>query len=273
MRHPAVILAIVLLILSAAIISYRIISLDYPIFPSPKEKAWRLSMEAQVKPYQKEITIRIGLPSSQSDKVEEEIPSGSLNFNLLHEGPNRIGICPGSIDGKGEIIGYSGILILNHNPPPQKLSSLPEPYLTTVGVEEKLLAKRLVEKWKQLPAWARLHAISGTASDAWGEPPPDSRDLHAWVKFREKHNQLTALLVLLHAACLPARTVYGLLLTKGVTNVPIRWIEVWTGKQWNRVQPETGMVYDESVKFLTVSTGGLHRYMYLVENALKSAGS
>ena len=258
MRHPAFILAVVLLVLSAAFISYRIIWLGYPLFPTPHVKAWGLSMEARVKPYQKEVVLRIGLPSSHAGQVvEEQITSGSLDFNLLREGPNQIGVWSGSIETEGEIIGYRATILLKPNRPPQTRPPKLEPYPVTVGITEQTLAKRLVARWNQLPSKARLLAISGTAADVWGEPPPDTKDIKAWSEFREKHGQRTVLLVLLHAANLPARTVDGLLLTKSVASIPIRWIEVWTGQEWNKLQPETGMIYHKSVMFLPLTTGGL----------------
>ena len=49
MKRPAVLLAVALLVLSFALISYRIIWLKYPILPAAPEKVWQLSMDASLK--------------------------------------------------------------------------------------------------------------------------------------------------------------------------------------------------------------------------------
>jgi len=66
-----------------------------------------------------------------------------------------------------------------------------------------------------------------------------------------------ALLVLLRAANLSARTVEGFHLIQSITAEPIQWVEVWTGKEWENLKPETGEIYGKSVSFLPLTTGGL----------------
>ena len=109
MKRPAILLAVALLILSFALISYRILWLQYPIFPAAPAKVWQLSMDASVKGGERETTVMIGLPSKQKGQlvVDEHIHPGTLSFNLLREGPNQIGVWSGPISPKGEVIGYS----------------------------------------------------------------------------------------------------------------------------------------------------------------------
>jgi hypothetical protein len=46
MKRPAVLLAVALLLISFAVISYRVIWLKYPILPPAPAKVWQFSMDA-----------------------------------------------------------------------------------------------------------------------------------------------------------------------------------------------------------------------------------
>jgi hypothetical protein len=259
MKRPALLLAVALLFLSFALISYRIISLKYPLFPTAPGKAWQLDMEAHLKAEQKEVSVMIGLPYSHAGQivVEERIASGELNFNLLREGPNQIGIWSGNIAPGEEVIRYRATIYRTH---PRSSKAKPpklEPYSADVGKTEQVLAERLVKKWSQLTPPARLRAVAATVAGNWGFPLPDDQELRAWSTFQEKHGRLDALLVLLRAAELPARPVEGLYLTENVTTALVVWVEVWTGQDWENLQPGTGEIYWKSVSFLPLATGGL----------------
>jgi hypothetical protein len=79
---------------------------------------------------------------------------------------------------------------------------------------------------------------------------PDSQDLKAWSVLRRKIGRREALLLLLRAANLPARSAEGLRLSESVTTEPVSWIEVWTGEEWRKLHPETGEIYPKSIFFL-----------------------
>ena len=102
MKRPALLLAVALLLLSFALMSYRILWLKYPIFPAAPEKVWQLSMDAYVKGGEKEATVMIGVPFTHRGQivVEERIFSGTLSFNLLREGADQIGVWSGHITPK-----------------------------------------------------------------------------------------------------------------------------------------------------------------------------
>ena len=103
MKHTAAVLTVALLLLSATLISYRILWLGYPVLPTVPGKAWLVSMDAHVRADTKEATVMIGLPATYGERmvVEERINSGTLSFNLLRQGPNQIGVWSG-IPGAGE---------------------------------------------------------------------------------------------------------------------------------------------------------------------------
>lgn len=259
MKRPAITLAVALLLLSSASLCYRIIWLDYPVFPAAPGKAWQLTMDAHVKGGGEESTIMIGLPYTQAGGVvvEERIRSGALSFNLFREGPNQLGIWSGIVDKKGEVIGYRAIIHMR--PPRSSKAKSPElePYPETAGSADRGLAKRLVANWNRLPPPARLRAAAATIKGVWGTPPPGSQDLRQWSTFQEQHGRLEALLLLLRAADLPARTVEGLPLTESVTTTLLTWVEVWTGQEWERLQPEIGEIYRKPALLLPLVMGGL----------------
>ena len=259
MKRTAVLLAVALLLISFVLISYRIIWLKYPIFPAAPEKVWQLSISTHVKGGEKETTVMIGVPYTHRVQMiaEERITSGRLSFNLLREGINQIGIWSGTLGLEGETIGYSSSIQVRPRQPSKTKTPILEPYPPNIGKEEQAFLKRLVAKWDSLPPADRLRRIAATVKGFWGTPPPDAQDLHAWSGFQEKHGQQKALLGLLRAADLPARLVEGLQLAESITDSTLTWIEVWTGQEWESLQPEKGEIYQKTAPLLPLTTNGL----------------
>jgi hypothetical protein len=259
MKRPAVLLAVALLFISFVLICYRVIWLKYPIFPAAPEKVWQLSMDAHIKGGEKETKVMIGVPYTHKGQAiaEERIRSGTLSFNLLREGLNQIGVWSGTLGLEGETIGYSTTIQVRPQQPSKTKPPTLEPYPPNVGKEEQALAKRLAGRWLSLTPSDRLRRIASAARGIWGTPPPDTQDLQAWSGFEEKHGQLEALLVLLRAADLPARIVQGLQLTESITNSTLTWIDVWTGQEWESLQPEKGEIYQKPAPLLPLTTNGL----------------
>jgi hypothetical protein len=259
MKRPATMLAVALLLLSFVLISYRIIWLKYPILPAAPEKVWHLSMDAHVKGGEKETTVMIGVPYTHKGQMvaEERIRSGTLNFNLLREGMNQIGVWSGTLPSDGETIGYSSTIRVQ---PERLLKTKPStlhPYPPNVGKEEQALAKHLVGRWDSLPPEARLRRIAAAVKGIWGTPSPDDQDLRAWLAFHEEHGPVIAFLILLRAANLPARVVQGLQLAESITSSILTWIEIWTGQEWESLQPEKGEIYQKPAPLLPLTTNGL----------------
>jgi hypothetical protein len=259
MKRPAVLLAVALLLISFAVITYRVIWLKYPILPPARAKVWQLSMEAHVKGGEKETNAMIGLPSARRGLLvaEERIHSGTLNFNLLREGPNQVGVWSGAVSPRGEVIGYSATIQVK---PPRSLKTRTpplEPYAPNVGKKDQALVRRLVAKWDPLPPVDRLRRVAAAVRGSWGTPPPEDQDLQAWSAFYDKHGRVTAFLVSLRAAGLPAQVVEGLPLAESITGSTLTWIEVWTGQEWESLQPERGEIYQQPVPLLPLTTKGL----------------
>ncbi len=258
MKHSALFLAVALLILSVALISYRILGLKYPIFPAAPEKVWQLSIDVHVKGGEKETTVMIGLPSRQKGLLvgAEDIHPGTLNFNLLRDGLNQVGVWSGHIGPRGEVIRYSSSIQVK----PERLLKIKPPklgpYPGNVGETEQKLARRLVAKWGPLPPKDRLQSIAAALNGSWGIPVPNAQELQAWSAFQNRQGRVIASLVLLRAAELTAQVVEGLPLAETVTNATVTWIEVWTGQDWETLYPETGEVYQKPVSLLPLTTGG-----------------
>lgn len=259
MKRPALLLAVALLLLSFALISYRIIWLGYPIFPTVLVKAWELSMDAHVRGGEKDVTVMIGVPYNPPKQIvaEERISSGKFTFNLIREGSNQIGIWAGTIGEVEEVISYRATIYLF----PQRSSKTKPPslgpYPAGIGSAEQALAKRLMENWSQLPPFTRLQRVAAAVAGIWGTPSLVEKDLQAWSTFQEKHGRRVASLVLLRAVDLPTRVAEGLLLEQGITTATLTWIEVWTGHEWESLQPETGEIYQKPAPLLLLTTDGL----------------
>jgi len=259
-KRPALWLAVFLFLISLSLIGYRVFRLGYPLFPTSPVKAWGLTMEIFFEPVGrngKEIEIRAGLPESRPGQtvIEQRNVSGSLQFNILPEGLNQIGVWSGNPE-EGRVISYRATALLN----PKRLGKPkppgPESFPAIIADKsEQIVAKRLVERWRSLNPPEKLKAIAATAKGIWRKPMPDDNDLKQWSEIQRKYGTEGALELLLRVADLPIRKVQGLVLVESVATKPDRWIAVWTGQRWKPMQAETGDLYPESVRLLPLMVG------------------
>ena len=244
MKRPALWLALALLVLTGALLTYRIIWLGYPVFPTAPGRTWQLLIDAHIKGGSGETVLALAVPNEQAGRilVEEKVTSGALNFNLLREGPNRIGVWSGPIGSGEKEINYRATILIR----PGRHSEVDAPALGKFPLdlekEEQALAERLTKNWSRLAPIARIKAVAAVTAGEWGEPLPEPRDTQAWKILQEKYGALVASLILLEASGLPARAVEGFRLFEGVKTKPLTWIEVWTGQRWQSLKPETGEI-------------------------------
>jgi hypothetical protein len=259
LKRPAVWLAAFLLLVPAFLIGYRVLFLGYPLIPTSSVKAWQLSMGVDIQPREREVMAMIGLPSSQGGRLvtEERINSGSLNFNLLREGSNQIGVWSGGAGENDVNIGYQAIILDRQEGSAENPSLLPVEPSGGVDPSGQILAKRLVAPWIQLPPAERLRTILATFQGTWGNPPPGKEDVKALAEFRQEHGPVDAWILLLRAADLSVRPVEGLHLAESMVSKLMPWVEVWTGQGWERFNPENGALYPGSISLLPLMTGGL----------------
>ena len=260
MRRPAVLLAILLLLFPAALITYRVIALGYALFPTAPGVVWQISIDARLAGVDHEETVLwISLPYTRAGLrlLEEQFTSGTLSLDALSEGPNRLAVWSGLIYDGVEVISYRATIVVHptYSPVPSS-SSLPASPENVEQAEESW-ANRLVAKWSQLPPADRLRAIAAIARGEWGTPLPTPQDIQAWSVFREKYGDGEAFLLLFRAAGLPARPVEGLLLAESIVTTPLMWIEVWTGEEWEALSPASGTIYKMPIPLLPLATGGV----------------
>lgn len=260
MRRPVSLLVVTLVLLTAAILFYRIIWLDYPVLPVAKGQAWQLLVNVYLTAEGEESTFTLGLPSEHTGKmvVEERVVSSAYTFNTQKNGPNRFGIWSKSGHNGPDEITYRAMI---HAKPRRGVitqSPLLSPYPPAMGRDEWKVAETVARRWQALTPLARFNAV---ASVLKGSDPRVSRSGEAafrqWNVVQGRHERTDAALTLLRASDLPARAVEGLQLVEGVQTKPMRWIEVWTGRTWNNLNAETGEIYPASEALLPLAVDGM----------------
>ncbi len=241
-RSPLPLTALFLLI-PAALITYRVVGLGYPLFPTAPGERWQISLGASIsKSDSPNVFVWVALPDNQPELTvfQEQFVSGILSVHVARQGPNRFGAWWGRVGEEGERIAYRATLAVHPGAASKRSPLALGPYPAGFEKPEEALAVRLVSKWRKLPPAARLRAVAQTLGGEWGTPPPKARDLRAWWALEGKHGSVTALLALFRAARLHARALEGLPLVESVRSNPLRVVEVWSGQRWERLRPETG---------------------------------
>jgi len=260
MKRPGLWLAVLLFLIPLVLIGYRVLRLGYPLFPTSPVKAWGFTLEIFFEPTEgngKEIKIKAGLPESRSGQtvIEQRDLSSSLQFNLIPEGLNQIGVWSGDPE-RGRSLSYRATILLNPKQARKPKPPGPESFPTIiVDKSEELLARRLTERYASLKPPEKLKAILATTKGIWGEPLPEDNDLKRWSTIKEKYGTEKVLLLLLRSLDFPVRKVQGFILKETIAIEPDRWIAVWTGQKWEHVNAETGDLYDESVCLLPLMIG------------------
>jgi hypothetical protein len=259
MRRTATFLAVGLLLAAFSLITYRIVRLGYPLFPASPAKAWDLSLEARVPPNLRNITIKIAMPRSGEAQtvLEERMTPGSLSFTRVLEGYNEVGIWSGNTEARGDLILYDATVLLKARPAAQALAPELPPFPDGTTLPEQSAAKRLVGTRTALTPPERLRAIVDDIPSFIGEAETNDRDLGTIRLLEKGQGPLVVILTVLRAADLPARVREGFFLADAVMATPVRWIEVWTGKGWERLHPLTGRIYPVSAQFLPLTNGGV----------------
>ncbi len=257
MKKPAFWLALALFFFTGALLFYRVLFLGYPLLPAAPGQTWAVSMDLYVRTGSEGAKVALGLPLEQTGRmvVEERLSAGAESIDIHREGPNRIGIW--SIPGKqGEtLVNFQTTVHVKPGRMSRDEGAPPRLGPSPGGNEEKALAERLVTGWKSLPPPLRIQAIAATAAGRWTDPPPGNPEIQAWGKVREGLGRELALRMLFHAGGFSCRSVSGLLLVNSVTRSPLRWLEVWDGRRWERVRPDSGEFWDGKVALLPLMYG------------------
>jgi hypothetical protein len=73
---------------------------------------------------------------------------------------------------------------------------------------------------------------------------------------KAKEGRAMSLLSLFQAAGFPAHSVQGFPHAEGIWQQPFTWIEVWTGRKWESVWPETGEIVKDTSRLFPLTSGG-----------------
>jgi hypothetical protein len=258
-KRPVFFLTAALFLVTCALLAYRILWLEYPAVPAAAGQTWQLLVNVYVTNQNEESLLSLALPLEHTGNtiVEERVFSGRYTFNTQKRGPNRLGVWSGTGVTEPEEITYRATIHARTRRGAPTQSPLLGPYPPAIGSQERNLAEEAAAGWRTLAPLPRLRAV---AAFIRGEPGGAAQNDAAFGQWRSVHQRLDrtdAALALLRAADLPARPVEGLLPTPGVHVLPSRWIEVWTGRTWSNLNPETAEVYPEASLLLPLAVGGL----------------
>lgn len=259
MRRPVPLLTASLVLATAALILYRIVWLGYPLLPLAAGKSWQLLIDAYVTPRGDQCVLSLALPAEHTGNmvVEERVVSGGYAFDILKRGPNRVGVWSGSGVTGAEAITYRATI---HSRPGRSVatqSPLLPPYPPSIGREEQALAEEVGRRWQTLSPQNRFQAAAAALRGQPDDVSPADAALRRWQALRHSHDRADAALALFRASELPARAVEGVRLAEEVQTLPTKWIEVWTGRSWSNLNPETGEIYPPSAPLLPLAVGGL----------------
>ncbi len=259
MKRPALWLALALVLLSASLISYRIVVLHYPPLPSASGDAWNLTLEATLKGDPgKELKVTLGLPEDGGQYLvtQERVESGLLEFELSKSGTQRFGIWSGAAAEDDEFISYKAVIV--PDPRPRLAETIPalSAYPAEFDAAELALLNALSARWNRLPSNAKLNAVMTASQNSWGTPAMTPAQLQSWTLLVAKHAPASTLLALLRAAQIPAREVRGLALTQSISGDTMAWVEVWHEAAWQRIDPRTGKRFASNAALLPLTYGG-----------------
>lgn len=259
MKRPAFLLAAVLFLTAAILMTYRILNLGYPVFPMAPGQTWQLEIEVTIEPGEGESQLSLGLPLNQKGKIvtEESISSGPYSFNLLSQGPNRVGIWSGTGKKESEELQYRATILSS---PKRSIADQPPKeggYHSVIPTEDQTVITILAGPWRKLKPATRIEKVLGFSREVWSNSFPATGPLAKLKDLEKRYGRMETILALLEAVNLMARPVEGLRLEEGVQTKPSHWIEVWTGKSWESINPETGYLYQNPDRLLPLAMGGM----------------
>jgi hypothetical protein len=213
MKRPALLTAVALMVISLIIVAYRIISLGYPTIPAKPDYVWTFRYDGLVKGTGGETLFLLSLPSEQHDQIiiEESISSGSMEFNLLKEYDNRIGVWSGTLSPAGEHISYGASVLFNLKRKPASLRIV-YPYGLDDG--ELRRVEELTSEWRTMNFPGRFQTVLMFLGNRIPEKNENDARLIMLRDILKKHDEPTKLLILLAAVNIPGRLVEGLELRK-----------------------------------------------------------
>ncbi|MBI3091019.1 MAG: UUP1 family membrane protein [Candidatus Tectomicrobia bacterium] len=259
-RNAAGMVAGVLLLLPALLVTYRIVGLGYPPIPTAPGRTWEVSVRALVRPDARGVLAQLILPQSRGESIvmNEQLTSGVLDAHMVVSEGRRLGVWSGPPSEDEAIIGYQAIIHLpaGRGVTPRLKAPELQTYPPDLPPAERAALERLVARWRRRPPQQRLAAAAQTLGGEWSDVEAAAEDIRQWSSMSAERGPLQAFLLLLRAAELPARQVQGLPLGRSVRSAPLEWVEVWVGKEWARISAESGLPSGRSVQYLPLARDG-----------------
>ncbi len=258
MKRPALAAALALIAISLIIVTYRIVSLGYPLTPARPDYVWTFRFDGVLQGTGKDPLFLLSLPSQEHGQIilDESIGSGAMNFNLLKEYDNRIGVWSGRPQRDGESISYRATILFQHKGSDGTVMPPRSSYPYGVADDQIAPIEQLTGQWRTMALSTRIQVVLGFArvGAAGSGNDPNLMKLDETL---EGYDDITRLLILLAAVNVPARTVEGVDLVEGVVGSPFPWVEAWTGQSWEHIDPDRMEVIPSARKFLPLSVGGM----------------
>ncbi|MEN6617419.1 MAG: 7TM domain-containing protein [Syntrophorhabdus sp.] len=256
MKRPALVTALALMVLSLFIVTYRIVLLGYPVTPAKPDYVWTFRYDGLIKGTSGETLFLLSLPSEQHDQIilEESINSGSMDFNLLREYDNRIGVWSGSPGPAGEYISYRANMLfhLKKQPPPPRIT-----YPYGLDGEDRKRVEELTAPWRAMSFPGRFQTVLAFLGNRLPEKDRNDARVIMLRDILKRYDEPVKLVIVLAAVNIPARIVEGIELKEGISDKTLVWVEAWTGQRYEHIDPGHMERVSARLKFLPLSIGGM----------------
>ncbi len=258
MKRPALIVALTLMFLSLLITAYRILILGYPLSPATPDYVWTFRFDGTVEGTGSETLLLLSLPSQDHGQIvlEESIGSGSMNFNLLREYDNRIGVWSGKTGEGDEYVSYKASILMQHKGAVALAEHPGAQYPYGTKTEDIPVIEGVTQGWRPLSIPARVQVILGIMRGIDRDAGKEE-DIARLRPVIEKYDRTTRLIILLSSVNIPSRAVEGLMLKEGVTDRTSSWVDAWTGQRWDHIDMANLQLYPQKTGFFPLSVGGM----------------
>jgi hypothetical protein len=259
MKSKTTLVVLILFGISAIVYGYRVLVLGYPPIPTPQVKAWDVSAEVFFAPQNRgPVTVRMCLPRNGSDKlvIDERLTSGPLALTVADERDCRVAIWSGTTEGPEEQVTYRAtIVIRQRKAEPDTQPVMEQADLRALDPRSREAVDAVALPWRRLDSTQRLAAVlTALRGDSRSANLPEQQAVAA---LKARYGDAGALLFLSQSAGLPSRIAAGLVLREGISATTVRWVEVWTGKRWEAVDPAAAAPFPPEEATLSLATGNL----------------
>jgi hypothetical protein len=258
-KYRVLFIALILILLTALLMGYRMVWLGYPLVPTAPGTSWQFTLDTRVVSEPGIFSLALGLPSESTDRMitEERTASQDFEFTLVQKEVNRIGLWE-SLNEENHrqehIITYSAVILTSPRGLGKRKAPVPPPYPARLSQEERELVQRLVQAGKGLPTGLLIKSIAETAAGHWNTFKPSPQDQKQWAHLHQRLGREQALVTLYLTAGLAAYQAQGIPLAETINSRLEKWVQVWNGRKWVSVDGRTGKIFPDG-SLLPVALG------------------